>query len=65
MEVLKGLLASRRFWLSVVALLVTAVGVAFPQIPPSFVQAVQVFALALIAVFTIDDTVATVTAKKK
>ena len=65
MEVVKGLLSSRRFWLAVVTLVVTAAGVAFPGIPPSFIQAFQVFALALIAVFTIDDTVATITAKKK
>ncbi len=55
MEVLKNLLTSRRFWMAVVAVIVTAIGVVFPQFPKPLVEAFQVFALALIAAFTVED----------
>ncbi len=55
MEVLKNLVASRRFWLAVVALIVTAIGVALPQFPPSLIDAFQKFVLALIFAFTVED----------
>lgn len=60
MEVITKLLSSRRVWLAGLALVVTVLGVAFPQLPPSVVQAAQTFAVILIAAFTIDDTAATI-----
>lgn len=63
MEVIKKLLSSRRVWLAFVALVVTAVAVVNPQVTPALVQAIQVFALALIAAFTVDDTAATIAKK--
>ncbi len=55
MQLLENLLTSRRFWMAVVAVVVTAIGVAFPQFPKPLVEALQVFALALIAAFTVED----------
>jgi hypothetical protein len=55
-DMLNRLVTSRRFWLAIVAVFVTGLSTAFPQIPATLVQAAQVFALALIAAFTIDDT---------
>ncbi len=60
MEVLKGLASSRRVWLAILAVIVTGVSVAFPQVSPALVQSVQVFAIALIVAFTVDDTVQTI-----
>lgn len=60
MEVLKKLFSSRRVWLAIIAVIVTGLSVAFPQLSPALVQTAQTFALALIAVFTIDDTAATI-----
>ena len=59
MLVLNGLITSRRFWIAVLAVLVTGVSVAVPSMSPVLVQAFQVFALALIAAFTVDDTAKT------
>ncbi len=53
--VLENLLGSRRFWLAVVAMVVTAVGVAFPAVPPAIVDAFQKFAVVLISAFTLED----------
>ncbi len=55
MNIFKNLLTSRRFWMAAVAVIVTAIGVAFPQFPKPLVEAFQVFALALIAAFTVED----------
>ncbi len=55
MNIFKNLLTSRRFWMAAVAVIVTAIGVVFPQFPKPLVEAFQVFALALIAAFTVED----------
>ncbi len=60
MEVLKGLVSSRRVWLAILAVVITGVSVVFPQVSPALVQSVQVFAIALIVAFTVDDTVQTI-----
>jgi hypothetical protein len=56
MNVLLKLSSSRRFWIALVAVVVTALTVAVPQIPAAAVGALQTFALALIAAFTVEDT---------
>ena len=56
MDVIKNLFSSRRVWLALVALLVVFVGVAFPSLPASVIESVRVFALTLIAAFTVEDT---------
>lgn len=59
-EVLTKLLSSRRVWLALVSFVITVLGVAYPQIPPSIVQSANTLALVLIGVFTLDDTIATI-----
>jgi hypothetical protein len=55
MDVVNRLITSRRFWIAVLAVVLTGASVAFPQIPAPMVEAFRVFALALIAAFTIED----------
>lgn len=63
MEVITKLLSSRRVWLAFVALVVVALGVAFPQMSPALVDAAVKFAVILIAAFTIDDTATTIASR--
>jgi hypothetical protein len=49
------LIRSRRVWIAVVTLFITALQTANPAITQQFVTAFQTFALALIAAFTIED----------
>lgn len=60
MDTFKRLVTSRRFWIALLAVVVTGLSVAFPQIPPALVGAFQTFAMALIIAFTVDDTATTV-----
>jgi hypothetical protein len=55
---LLDLFGSRRVWIALLALVITALQTAFPQIPATLVASFQTFALALIAAFTLEDTAA-------
>ncbi len=54
-KVVENLLKSRRFWLGVVGVASTVLGVGF-GINPNIITAIQTFAGALIAAYTIEDT---------
>jgi len=55
MDVINRLVTSRRFWIAVLAVVLQAVAVAFPQVPAPFVESFRSFAMLLIAAFTIED----------
>jgi hypothetical protein len=58
MEVLQKLLASRRFWTALLALVLVVLTVGF-GVSPVITTAISTFALALITAFTVDDAVTT------
>jgi hypothetical protein len=57
MDVLNKLFSSRRFWLAVTAIVLNVLSVGF-GIKPEIISAINLFAGALIAAYTVDDTAA-------
>jgi len=58
LEMLKALLRSRKFWLSVFAMVQTVVFQFYPQFPPEVWQAIDAVVLFLIGMIAVEDAAA-------
>ena len=60
---IQSLFHSRKFLLAILAVVVTGLQVAFPQLPKTIVDGVQTLVLALIAAITAEDFAAKIRGK--